>query len=332
MPRNKRIEIPGAVYHVIARGIEGRDIFLHDFDREEFLRRLGKGLAETGCRCYAWALMPNHVHLLIATSVEPLSTLMRKVLTGYALFFNRKYGRTGYLFQSRYKSLLCQEDIYFLELVRYIHLNPLIGGVVRSFDELENFWWTGHSVVIGKRKREWQCVDDVLSRFGEERSVAGERYRDFIKSGEKMGKREDLVGGGFQKKSGVWKNAEHTAMDYKRGDQRILGDPDFVGRVLKAIDEKIERREKLLRENWNLDRLIGSVCEFMAVGKEDLKKKGRGNKLSKAKALIAFLGARELGAKRTEIARYFEASKQAVGKSLVLGEKVAKESGFKLLS
>ena len=143
MPRSKRIDIPGAVYHVIARGIESREIFLHDFDREEFLRRLEKGLKETGHKCYAWALMPNHIHLLLGTGENPLSDLMRKILTGYAVYFNRKYTRSGYLYQNRYKSILCQEEKYMLELVRYIHLNPLIGGVVKTIDELDNFWWNG---------------------------------------------------------------------------------------------------------------------------------------------------------------------------------------------
>ncbi len=192
MPRNRRIEIPGAVYHVITRGIEGRELFNHDFDREEFLRRLEAGLKETGCKCYAWALMPNHIHLLIATGAGALSDLMRKLLTGYAVYFNLKYARSGYLYQNRYKSIICQKESYLLELVRYIHLNPLIGGVVKTFGELENFWWTGHFTLIGKKERSWQDTEDILARFSEKKDEALRLYNEFILLGSSMGKRPTL--------------------------------------------------------------------------------------------------------------------------------------------
>ena len=102
MPRQGRLNIEGGIYHVIQRGIERRDIFRDDADREEFINRLGKGLKETGHHCYGWALIPNHFHLLIRTGVKPLCDLMRKVLTGYAIYFNRRHNRKGYLYQNRY--------------------------------------------------------------------------------------------------------------------------------------------------------------------------------------------------------------------------------------
>ena len=108
MPRDKRINLPGVIYHVISRGIERRKIFIDKADREEFLRRLGDGLEKTSCQCIAWSLMPNHLHLLIRTGERALSDLMRKLLTGYAVYFNRRHKRHGYLYQNRYKSILCQ--------------------------------------------------------------------------------------------------------------------------------------------------------------------------------------------------------------------------------
>jgi putative transposase len=130
MPRKARIDAAGALHHIIIRGIEGRKIFRGDEDLENFLDRLAGLLPKTQTRCFAWALLPNHAHLLLQTGVVPIASLMRRLLTGYAVFFNLRYYRHGHLFQNRYKSILCQEDTYLKELVRYIHLNPLRAGLV----------------------------------------------------------------------------------------------------------------------------------------------------------------------------------------------------------
>jgi putative transposase len=115
MPRQSRIDAPGAVHHIICRGIERRKIFNDDQDRDDFIKRLGELVAETRTQCFVWALIPNHFHLLLRTGDEPVSTLMRRLLTGYAIGFNRRHGRSRHLFQNRYKSILCQEDVYLKE-------------------------------------------------------------------------------------------------------------------------------------------------------------------------------------------------------------------------
>jgi putative transposase len=113
-------------FEIIVRGIERRKIFWDDVDRDSFIDRLGQVLAETHTDCFAWALIPNHVHLLLRSGLTPISTVMRRLLTGYAVQFNRRHRRHGHLFQNRYKSILFQEDPYLTELVRYIHLNPIL--------------------------------------------------------------------------------------------------------------------------------------------------------------------------------------------------------------
>jgi REP-associated tyrosine transposase len=118
------------------RGIERRKIFYDDNDRGNFLDRLGVILTDTKTPCFAWALIPNHLHLLLRTGTAPIATVMRRLLTGYAVSFNRRHRRHGQLFQNRYKSVLCQEDPYLLELVRYIHLNPLRAGLVSDLGKL----------------------------------------------------------------------------------------------------------------------------------------------------------------------------------------------------
>jgi len=167
MPRKARLDAPGVLHHIMIRGIERRKIFTNDKDREDFLDRLSMLLPETKTPCYAWAFLPNHAHFLFRTGQVPLATVMRRLLTGYVVSFNRRHRRHGHLFQNRYKSIVCQEDVYLRELVRYIHLNPMRAGIVPTLRELNGYAYCGHSVLMGKNKRIWQDVDYVLSHFGE---------------------------------------------------------------------------------------------------------------------------------------------------------------------
>ena len=151
MPRAARIDIPGLLHHVIVRGIERKDIFLDDADRANFVQRFGLVLQQTGTQCLAWSLMSNHFHLLLKPTAEKLSSFMRRLLTGYAVTFNLRHRRSGHLFQNRYKSIVCEEDPYLLELVRYIHLNPLRVGLVPDVQALSKYRWTGHAVIMGRQ-------------------------------------------------------------------------------------------------------------------------------------------------------------------------------------
>jgi putative transposase len=125
MPRQARIDAAGAVHHVMVRGITRSAIFYDDFDRNGFIERLAHVLSEGKVSCYAFAFLSNHVHLLLRTGIVPVARIMSRLLTGYAVSFNKRHKRSGHLFQNRYKSILCEEEPYLLELVRYIHLNPL---------------------------------------------------------------------------------------------------------------------------------------------------------------------------------------------------------------
>jgi putative transposase len=152
MPRQARLDAPGVLQHIMARGIERRKIFMDDKDRASFLERLALILEDTQTQCYAWALIPNHFHILLRTGTTPLSTVMRRLMTGYAVTFNIRHRRSGHLFQNRYKSVVCEEDPYLLELIRYIHLNPLRAKLVEDLNALDKYPWTGHSAILGRRK------------------------------------------------------------------------------------------------------------------------------------------------------------------------------------
>ena len=192
MPRKARIDGAGALHHIMARGIEGQSLFKGDPDRERFLEKLGAALKETGTPCYAWVLMRNHVHLLLRTGRASLAGVMRRVLTSYAMYFNRRYRRYGHLFQNRYKSILCEEDAYLKQLVRYIHLNPIWAKVVESVNDLKEYRFCGHAMLMGKLDCDWHDGDYVLRHFGVKLREARRRYEAFVDKGVGEGHRPDL--------------------------------------------------------------------------------------------------------------------------------------------
>ena len=334
MPRDKRINLPGVIYHVISRGIEGGKIFRDNEDRNEFLRRLEIGLEKTGCQCIAWSLMPNHFHLLIRTGKTALNDLMRSLLSGYAVYFNRRHHRRGYLYQNRYKSILCQEDNYLLELVRYIHLNPLRAKLILDMNALDKYDWTGHSVIVGKKKRSWQSFDEVLLSFSPNKSRAIVGYRKFVKSGIEMGKRDDLTGGGLKRSAGGWEGISilKQSKQYWRGDERILGNGDFVNEVLKAADERIKKKEELLSKGWNIERLAKKVYTEFGITEKELRSRSRTGVLPSARSVLCYLGTNQLSITGVELARYLEISRPAVSYLTKRGEIYLKENNNFLIT
>ena len=188
MPRRARLDAPGTLHHVMVRGIEKRRIVNDVTDRKNFVKRLGELSAITKTAIYAWALMTNHAHILLRSSETGLASFMRRFLTGYAISYNRRHRRWGHLFQNRYKSIVCDEDAYFTELVRYIHLNPLRAKLVKSLTQLDRYRWCGHGVLMGKIQNEWQDRDYVLKWFGKIESEAKKNYRNYVKKGIEEGR------------------------------------------------------------------------------------------------------------------------------------------------
>ena len=333
MPRKSRIDAPGALHHIIARGIERSRIFKTDADRDNFLSRLWEILAETKTACYAWALIPNHFHLLLRTSNVSISTVMRRLLTGYALSFNRKHGRYGHLFQNRYKSILCQEDVYLLELVRYIHLNPLRAGLVPDLTTLDKYPYSGHSVLMAKGKSRWQDTDKVLELFGQKAGSARRKYRAFVEKGISQGKRRDLTGGGFVRSAGGWAavKALRSAKIIEKSDERILGDGDFVETVLAAANESMERKYDLQSRGYTVAEVAARVAEVLEIKQEDVWAAGKHSEIVRARSLFCYWAVRELGVTMISLSHRLNISVQTIGKSVVRGEKMAKAKKYSLI-
>ena len=267
MPRGPRLDAPGTLHHVIVRGIEKGLVVQDDEDRSEFLLRMGRLSKTCPTSIYAWAIMSNHIHILLKSGPEGLSRFMRKLLTGYAIRYNRRHQRCGHLFQNRYKSIICQESAYFHRLVSYIHLNPLRAGLVSSLEELDHYAWSGHSVLMNLQHNEWQERDFVLSQFGRTEKIAVQQYREFIELESRKGYQPDLVGGGLIRSLGGWFEVRtHYRKDEKQAfDERILGDGDFVESILAQSETDLEADLKIRHRKDEVIRMIGAACQEQGV-------------------------------------------------------------------
>lgn len=250
MPRQPRLDIPGLLYHVMARGIERTDIFRDDRDRETFVERLGELVPAGGATLYAWCLLSNHFHLVLKPGERGLAWLMRRLMTSHAVRFNLRHGRSGHLFQNRYKSVVVEEEPHFLELVRYVALNPVRARLVHSVDELNRYPWSGHAALVGRRKADWQEVDEVLERFGRRKPEALARYREFVSAGWNQGRRDDLSGGGLVRSAGgVAEVLRRRPEDREAADERVLGNGVFVETVWRAAEQSMPTAT---RRDWSV--------------------------------------------------------------------------------
>jgi REP element-mobilizing transposase RayT len=277
----------------MVRGIERTAIVRDDSDRADFVARL-TGLAESGAlTVYAWALLPNHAHLLVRTGTRPLPRSMRSLLTGYAGAFNRRHHRVGHLFQNRYKSIVVEAEPYLLELVRYLHLNPIRTTLVPDLRALDRYPWTGHSALLGTVARPWQDTATILTQFGPNRRRARHAYRAFVAAGLLQGRRSDLQGGGLVRSVGGWAAvaALRRGREAYQADERILGGTEFVEAIRRALAERGASHAADLA----LDTLVARVCQHVGIAPTALTGGGRRPAVSRARAGIAYLWIDVLG-------------------------------------
>jgi REP element-mobilizing transposase RayT len=316
MPRRARLDAPGTLHHVIVRGIEKRRIVNDAADRQNFVKRLGELSVGTKSTIYAWSLMTNHAHILLRSSEIGLSGFMRRLLTGYAISYNRRHHRWGYLFQNRYKSIVCDEDAYFTELVRYIHLNPLRAKLVKSLSRLDRYRWSGHAVLMGNIKNGWQDRDYVLKWFGKKEGEAIKDYRNYIDKGIEKGPRPELVGGGLIRSLGGWSavKAMRRAGDHELSDDRILGSGQFVERIIKEAEGKIKYQLPDKEHHQKINEFIAKACREEKVSIKELKAGSRRKEASRVRALIAIGLVKTHGVALAEVARQLGVSTSAVSK------------------
>ncbi len=314
MPRLARLDIVGLLQHVIVRGIEQRNIFYDDLDRQHFVDRLITLLAETNVRCFAWAILSNHLHLLLMPTSKPLSCFMSRLLTGYALSFNRRHNRSGHLFQNRYKSIVCEEEPYLLELVRYIHLNPLRAGLVANLEELDYYPWCGHAILMGNGSIEVQEIDSILERFSNLLASARRNYRQFIQDGIPKGHREDLVGGGLKRSQ-----SEHTNYDCESFDERVLGSGDFVD----GLKQEITLRDRM-KSTVTLAHLVDTVAAILNLDPDSIKMPSKSRVLATARGIISYLALFELRYTGNDVGKVLNLGSSGVSIAARRGERLLK--------
>jgi hypothetical protein len=279
---------------------------------------MGMLAQETGTKIVAWALMRNHVHLLFFSGPGGISKFMRRLLTGYALRYNRRHGRNGHLFQNRYKSIICEEEGYLLELVRYIHLNPIRAAVVKSMGELDHYPWSGHRILVGKGKNDWQEREYVLHQFHEREGKAVRAYRRFIEEGKGQGRRPELVGGGLIWSLGGWSQVLPLgrAREKMEHDCRILGSGDFVAEIIREAEKKVRRYLRFSEMKSCIDNAIKGICREEGVVEQELRLGVRTRKFSRVRAKIAYHLSHEFGVSRAEIARQLGVCTSAIAKAI----------------
>jgi REP element-mobilizing transposase RayT len=278
MARRPRLFAPGLLYHVIVRGNQRRKTFLNDGDYEAYLTRLGHYRRRYDYTIHAYCLMPNHVHLLVESSREPLAKFMQGLQQSYSQYFNLHHRKSGHVFQGRYKAIVCDKDEYLLQLIRYIHLNPVRAGMVK---EPEKYLYSGHQAYLQGKASETIDPSKVLSVMG-----GRARYRAFVSGGMMDGHREEY---------------------YEVSDQRFLGAEGFGE---KLQDEHEEARPKKRRP---LEKMVQELSQLLAVQPQVLRSADRSWGVSQARTKIAYILVRRQGYALGEVARYFARDAATIG-------------------
>jgi hypothetical protein len=243
---------------------------------------------------------------------------MRRFLTGYVVNYNKRHKRFGHLFQNRYKSIVCEEDTYFQELVRYIHLNPLRAGLVKNITELDRYPFCGHRCIMGKADYSWQDQKYVLRWFGSNETEGRQSYHEYMKQGMNQGNRPDLVGGGLIRTLGGWSVAVSLRKDNQRSltDERVLGSGEFVEKIIKETDEKVKYQVYGAELKLKIQKVVEQICKKEGINRLELRTGSRRAKISAVRLQIAIQLLKEFGIPLAEIGRQVGITTSSVSKML----------------
>jgi hypothetical protein len=238
------------------------------------------------------------------------------------------------LFQNRYKSILCQEDLYLKELVRYIHLNPLRAGIVQELKRLPDYPYCGHRALMGNTQPGFQDVDYILNLFGGKIPEARRRYLEFVQKGVAAGRRPDLTGGGLVRSAGGWSElrAMRKTESRMKGDERILGDGDFVEAVLETAQENLNRKSKIRALGYDIEWLMDRVTSLFDLTPKELLTGGKQRRAVKARSVLCYWGTRELGLSAVEISKELKVASSTASESVTRGRQIVEEQALTLLN
>jgi len=295
MARKPRIEFEGALYHIIARGNQRQDIFRVREDFAKYLSLLTRYKERYSFFLYAYALMKNHVHLLLETTQTPLSKILQGLQQSYTTYFNRKYSTVGHLFQGRYKAILCNKDEYLLTLIKYIHLNPLRAKTTKTID---GYLWSSHrAYMTSDQSSELLDTDFVLHMFSQKKSTAIRRYSDFMSDETSVEK--DVI--------------------YKTVDQRLLGDETFVEMIKGKVGLEITHTRRIRQHS--LEKIAGSIESVAKVFLIDMRSDSKARNVARGRKLFSRI-AKDFGYKNLEIANFLKKDQSAVTRYLMDKENI----------
>jgi REP element-mobilizing transposase RayT len=299
----------------MSRGIEKSEIFRCSTDMNNFVHRLERCVKETGITVIAWALMPNHIHLLARTGRVPLWKFMQKLLTGHAIYFNRKHDRVGHLFQNRYLSILVQSEVYLLALIRYIHMNPLKANLVKDIEALGRYPWTSHFGLINQGTYPWQDTAKSLIAIYDNKNDIMKRYGDYFAEDAVKNDHESLERGNYVLGSdgisfidGGLKKGMKIESKY-----RILGSYEFAKQVYQRIrsQDEFSLRDRL-PEHSSIDTVLQYATRKWKVPINLLTSGRRLSRVIKARDFVSFAFTHVLFLKLTDSARILNISTSGV--------------------
>ena len=316
---------------MVARGIERGRIFRDQDDHAEFVNRLGAVLTDTKGSCCAWALIPNHIHLVLRTGKEPLSRMMHRLLLGYCVYYNVKYDRKGHLFEGRYKSILCEEEPYLLELVRYVHLNPVRAGICGSVAGLGRYQWSGHRHLMGHGNPPWMEVDGVLRRFARVQGEARQKYAEFLEEGL-ADEKDGAIGGESLRHlvEGGWETVKEVlGAGAAKTNESIMGSDKFIEKVLKEASD-VERWKSRIRRRVGVDEVLARAAREAGLPAGKIKGPGKVPAQCRGRALACYWLVDVLGMTEVAVARTMGITQSAVSINVAKGKLVAEGGGLKL--
>ena len=296
------------MHHVTARGIAQADIFLDDADRRAFVRNLAIVLADAGVRCFAWALMSNHYHVVVETGERPLSSAFQRINLRHAQRFNRRYGRSGYVFQNRYDSQLIDSEPYLLEAIRYVHLNPVRAGMLPGVDALDAFPWTSWPELSGAAAVRTVDAAWVLSLFGSTRGRGRTRLREFLAAGFAA----DPRGESWPPERTVEVPTRLQEDEALGGVRAVAGRQTYLDRVMRSMTSRSATRALLRQRRWTPDRVLRTACVRLGASADDVRLGRKRRSAADARAVAALVLCRHLGMTQAATARELGVSATAV--------------------
>jgi REP element-mobilizing transposase RayT len=271
MARRPRLFAAGVLYHVIVRGNQRQKTFTAESDYQGYIERLARYRKKYDYVLHAYCLMPNHVHLLVESSEQPLAKFMQGLQQSYSQYFNKRHGKSGHVFEGRYKAIICQKDPYLLELIRYIHLNPVRAGIVKS---PERYRYSGDYGYLQGRASEIIDPAKVLSMLG-----GTQAYRRFVREGLPDGHKEEY---------------------YAVEDQRFLGAEGFGEKMLK---KEPDRPGKMLKRR-SIETAARELAKLLELEVSLLRSPDRSWAISKARTTASYVLVRRLGYRLSDVAAY----------------------------